>query len=249
MSTRPSTSGNHAVGAALLEACHELFPDRPIILGGHDRGARICHGLSVAHDHPPKDDTAKLHSYTLLGTILLDIVPTLVQWQSFANPKASAAYFHWPFLASPVAADMLEAYGADKWTRLGLARLCGDNPEGRKAMQSDDSYDVYASLHAKRETIEGSCADYAAGCDPEPQIQQADQREGRKLARPVLVMWSLAKLGQMHGDVEAIWKDWVQESSLLTAQGVGDDVGHYLPEEASQVVGRAIQDFVGRVTK
>jgi pimeloyl-ACP methyl ester carboxylesterase len=249
LSTLKGKAGVSAVGAALLEASHGLFPNRPIILAGHDRGARICHRLSVSNAHPPKDDTAKLHSYKLLGTVLLDIVPTLVQWQSFARPIASATYFHWPFLASPIAPDMIEAFGAAKWTHGGLDRICGDNVEGRKAMQSDDAWEVYKTLLSKREAIEGSCADYASGCFVEPPLQEADQSQGRKIQSPALVMWSLGKLGKMHGDVESIWKDWVQDASLLTAQGVGDNVGHYLPEEASIVIGSAIQDFVVKVTK
>jgi pimeloyl-ACP methyl ester carboxylesterase len=249
LSTLEGKPGVAAVGAVLLEASHELFPNRDIILAGHDRGARICHRLAVSNAHPPKDETANLHSYKLLGTVLLDIVPTLIQWQSFARPVASATYFHWPFLASPVAADMIEAFGGAKWTHLGLDRICGDNAEGRKAMQSDDAWEVYESLLSKREAIEGSCADYASGCFVEPPLQEADQREGRKIQSPALVMWSLGKLGKMHGDVESIWKDWVQDASLLTAQGVGDDVGHYLPEEASTVIGSALKGFVEKVTK
>lgn len=191
-----------------------------------------------------------MHSYRLLGTVLLDIVPTLIQWQSFARPMASVAYFHWPFLASPVAADMIEAYGAAKWTHLALDRICGDNAEGRKAMQSDDAWEVYETLLSKREAIEGSCADYASGCFDEPPLQEADQREGRKIQSPALVMWSKARLGKMHGgDLGSIWRDWVQDASLLTADGVGNDVGHYLPEEASTVIGTAIKDFVEKVTK
>ncbi|KAG9562993.1 alpha/beta hydrolase, partial [Aureobasidium melanogenum] len=250
LSTLEGKAGVSAVGAALLEASHKLFPNRPIILAGHDRGARVCHRLAVSNAHPPQDDSAKLHSYKLLGTVLLDIVPTLVQWQSFAHPMASVAYFHWPFLASPVAADMVEAYGGAKWTHLALDRICGDNAEGRKAMQSDDAWEVYETLHSKREAIEGSCADYASGCFDEPPLQEADQREGRKIQSPALVMWSKARLGKMHGgDLGSIWREWVQDASLLTAEGVGDDVGHYLPEEASTIIGTATKEFVEKVTK
>ncbi|KAH0149806.1 hypothetical protein KCU67_g10922, partial [Aureobasidium melanogenum] len=51
------------------------------------------------------------------------------------------------------------------------------------------------------------------------------------------------------GDLGSIWREWVQDASLLTAEGVGDDVGHYLPEEASAIIGAAIKDFVDKVTK
>ncbi|THY44367.1 alpha/beta hydrolase [Aureobasidium pullulans] len=249
VSSRPKKDGFAAVGQALLEASHELFPNRPIILGGHDRGARICHRLAVTHAHPPQDETANLHSYKLLGTIMLDIVPTLVQWQAFARPTAAASYFHWPFLASPIAPDMIEAYGGDRWTHDALNRISTDDSEGLKAMQSDDAWDVYETLHAKRETIEGSCADYAAGCYVEPPLQEEDQREGRKLECPALIMWSMRNLGKTHGDVEAIWKQWFKDESLLTAQGVGDDAGHYLPEEANKFVGKAMNDFLNKVMK
>ncbi|KAG2161328.1 hypothetical protein VTO58DRAFT_110190 [Aureobasidium pullulans] len=249
VSSRPKKDGFAAVGQALLEASHELFPNRPIILGGHDRGARICHRLAVTHAHPPQDETANLHSYKLLGTIMLDIVPTLVQWQAFARPTAAASYFHWPFLASPIAPDMIEAYGGDRWTHDALNRISTDDSEGLKAMQSDDAWKVYETLHAKRETIEGSCADYAAGCYVEPPLQEEDQREGRKLECPALIMWSMRNLGKTHGDVEAIWKQWFKDESLLTAQGVGDDAGHYLPEEANKFVGKAMNDFLNKVMK
>lgn len=232
----------------MLEASHKVFPNRPIILGGHDRGARLCHRLAVTHAHPPKE-TADLHSYKLLGAVILDIVPTLAQWQIFANPVAAVGYSHWSFLPSPASADMIEAYGGDKWCHNQLSRIAGPSEAAIKACQSDDAWKVYETLHTKRETIEGSCADYAAAASPEPQDQQKDQDAGRKLDVPTLVMWSLARLGKMHGDVESVWKQWVKEGVYLKAQGVGDDVGHYLPEEASEVIGNAILEHVERVTK
>lgn len=54
---------------------------QPLILGGHDRGARICHYLSV---HGSRRETLPIS-----GTVLLDIVPTLVQFQTFSTPAAS----------------------------------------------------------------------------------------------------------------------------------------------------------------
>jgi pimeloyl-ACP methyl ester carboxylesterase len=56
-------------------------PEQPLILAGHDRGARICHHLSVHNDAREK--------LPILGTVLLDIVPTLVQFQTFSSPAAS----------------------------------------------------------------------------------------------------------------------------------------------------------------
>jgi len=245
LSTLKTKATTRAKGGSLLEACQEAFPGRDIILGGHDRGARLCHRVSVDHAHPPSSTAP---SYKLLGTVLIDIVPTLIQWQAFANPKAGVAYYHWPFLASPTAAEMIHAYGGDRWVHNGLSRIQGDSAEGQAKFQSDNAWEVYESQFTKRETIEGSCADYAAGADPEPQAQAEDQKAGRKMQGPVLVMWSLARLGSMHGDVGSIWKDWVENEAQLKAIGCGDGVGHYLPEESHNLIGNSILDFVKKVS-
>lgn len=55
--------------------------EQPLILVGHDRGARICHHLSVHNDAGAR--------FPIRGTVLLDIVPTLVQFQTFSSPAAS----------------------------------------------------------------------------------------------------------------------------------------------------------------
>lgn len=176
-------------------------------------------------------------------------MPTLTQWQAFANPVAATAYSHWAFLPSPAAADMIEAYGGDKWCHNNLNRIAGPGEDAVEACQKDDAWQIYESLHTKRETIAGSCADYAASVSPEPQEQEEDQKAGRKIDVPTLVMWSLGRLGKMHGDVAAIWKEWVKEGVYLKAQGVGHGVGHYLPEEASEFVGQAVLEHVERLLK
>ena len=91
----------------MLEAYGDAFPGRDVILGGHDRGARICHRLAVDYAHGTEDAHSWSSKYKLRGLFMLDIAPTLVQWQAFANPQAATAYFHWPFLASPLAVDMI----------------------------------------------------------------------------------------------------------------------------------------------
>lgn len=173
----------------------------------------------------------------------------MLQWRAFANPEASVAYFHWPFLATPSAADILEAYGGGRWAKDAFSRIQGDNESGQRHFQADQAWEVYASLFDRKETLEGSCADYAAGSDPEPQEQEDDQAAGRKLESPVLIMWSLARLGAMHGDVGQMWQDWVKDGVELCRVGCGDEVGHYLPEESHELVTKSISEFVDKVTK
>lgn len=148
-----------------------------------------------------------------------------------------------------MSADIIEAYGGDKWCHTALDRIGGGNSKARAAFQSDSAWEHYTALFARRDTIEGSCADYAAASQDEPKLQEDDQKNGRKMEKPVLVRWSLAKLGKMHGNLEEIWKDWVGEGTMLDAKGVGNDVGHYLPEEAAGEIGEAIESFVREITK
>ena len=230
-----------------MESYDKVFSDRDVILGGHDRGARICHRLAVDYAHASEGEHAWSAKHKLRGLVMLDIAPTLVQWQAFSDPRAVTAYFHWPFLASPLAADMIEAYGGDKWTRSGLERITGSNPEGAARAKADRAWEVYESVFRKRSTIEGSCSDYASGATAEPKMQEDDQKHGRRIEVPTLVMWSLARLGKMMGDVGSSWKPWVKEGVPLKAVGCGDDVGHYLPEEATDVVNRAIHGFLDQV--
>jgi len=230
----------------LVEAFNKIFPGRDVVLAGHDRGARLCHRLAVDASHSSSTTAPK---FRLLGLVMLDIVPTLKQWHVFANAQAATAYFHWPLLASPLAADMIEAYGGDKWVHAALSRIGGDSPEALKRFQSDNAWEVYQSLFTKRDTIEGSCADYKSGAFDEPNMQEDDQKNGRKIAVPTLVMWSLARLGKMHGDLKPIWNEWIEDGVDFQAVGCGDGVGHYLPEEATDVVASNMTGFLKRVTK
>ena len=59
-----------------------------------------------------------------------------------------------------------------------------------------------------------------------------DQKNGKKITVPTLVMFSKAKLGSGL-DVAGIWKDWVEPESILETIGIGNGHGHYLPEEVS----------------
>ena len=241
ISTPCETHSKRVVGGALLEALEALFgaPEgsrRKVILGGHDRGARICHRLVVQRADFPNLD--------IIATILMDIVPTKAQWEAFANPQAAVAYFHWPFLANAaVSAQMIQAFGGDKWCQGALQRIQGKNEAGQKSFAADGAHDVYSELFAKKETIEGSCADYADESMPEVSRQTDDLKNGRKVDVPLLVLYSKAKLGAMH-DVEGVWQKWIAEGVRYRAIGIGPDIGHYLPEEAPKDVGSAVLEWI-----
>ncbi|RPA95590.1 hypothetical protein L873DRAFT_1829789 [Choiromyces venosus 120613-1] len=184
-----------SIGSDILEALAKtLGPPKdgqekqPItVLIGHDRGARIAQRLTVHADASPK--------FEILATALLDIVPTIVQYQSFANPKNSVGFFHWPFLAAPylVLENMISALGGDKF--------------------------IESLITAWSLT---SCADYRAGALIGAPQDEEDQRNGRKIEVPVLVLYSEKYLGCRKGS--------------LMVGGIGNDAGHFFLEEEPEIV-------------
>lgn len=179
----------------------------------------------------------------MLATILLDIVPTKTQWDAFSNPSISRGYFHWPLLANvELALKMLTAYGGGNWVRDQHFRITSSSV-GKERIQADGAVEVYAALFEKEETLRYSCEDYAAGAEEEYELQAEDQRLGRKIDVPVLIMFSKNMLGKRI-DVAGEWREWVAEGTRYEAVGV-EEYGHYLPEEAYDVVGREMGKFIG----
>ena len=196
-----------------MEAEQSVFSkDRPVIWCGHDRGARIGHRLLVDNDP----------SYNILHAVLMDIVPTLIQYRAFANPKASVAYYHWPFLATSIAPQMIELIGGGEFCKLNLDRVKGGNEQGFEKFKENDAWGHYCHQFSNPECIAGSCADYAWGATGEPEAQIEDQEKGKKIKIPTMVLYSASNLGGMH-DVPGVWKDWTDGE--LKCYGAPDKYG------------------------
>jgi pimeloyl-ACP methyl ester carboxylesterase len=230
-----------AVGSALLEALESILGKRKVILGGHDRGARICHRLAV--------DKADFPNLDFLGVFMMDIVPTLMQWKAFSNPAVATGYFHWPLLANAeMATEILTAYGGGKWARSANIRIGGPSQKGKDRIAADGAIDVYGDLFDSREVIYYTSLDYEAGGAPEAREQEEDQAAGRKIELPTTVMFSKSRLGATQ-DVAKIWTDWVAEGQFYEGIAASEGLGHYLPEEAYEEVADALKSFIDRVTR
>jgi pimeloyl-ACP methyl ester carboxylesterase len=262
-SSPPAAYDKRTVGALILSALRTTFgSSRPIIWCGHDRGARIGHRLLVDHSNPsssssPKDQDNTNHN-EILSAIIIDIVPTLRQWQSFSHPAASRAYFHWPFLALPHAADMILAMGGANFTRMNLRNALGENPAGRAGFEADGAVEVYCRQFDDPECVRGACADYAAAAGEDVDLQMRDMEQpggggggggGRNVIRvPTMVIYSARNLGRMH-DVPGAWEGWIDAGVEARFVGVGDGHGHYLPEEASELVAERILEWIDRTAE
>lgn len=234
-STPSQTSHDKAtVGQAILAALTSLLEKttkraRPysIILAGHDRGARICHRLAV-------DAASYAGQFTVLGTVLMDIVPTVEQWQGMTRPAEAAGFFHWPFLANvELATEMILAMGGDIFVRRLFQRWQGQlTANGADNLARDGALEVYEAAFRQESVVRASNLDYAAGAREDVEQQVQDQEAGRKLAVPTLVLYSAAGIGRRF-DVPRIWQDWVEagKEELLVAEGIGEGAGHFFPEE------------------
>jgi hypothetical protein len=138
--------------------------------------------------------------------------------------------------------------GPTSFTSINIRKALGSNATGISTFESDDAVGVYTRQFANPECVRGACADYAAAAGEDVREQEEDQREGRKVAVPVCVVYSKRNLGRMH-DVEGVWRAWIQEGTRVRFEGVGEGVGHYLPEEAPGVIGGLVGEWIDETVK
>jgi haloacetate dehalogenase len=81
--------------------------------------------------------------------------------------------------------------------------------------------------------------DYRAGLTVDRTDEEDDRAAGRRLATPLLVLWSLRDdLEQLFGDPLAIWDAWATD-----VRGHGIDSGHHVAEEAPAELVDALAGF------
>ncbi|ORY67474.1 Alpha/Beta hydrolase protein [Pseudomassariella vexata] len=237
--TAPSATKHDriTVGTSLLSAVRSVYPDSPesdIVLIAHDRGARVAQRFAM--DDP--------ESNRIRGVLLLDIVPYAAQWDAAAqNPRNMTAYFHWAFLpAMAISIPLIRTYGGGKFCRDILLKTVGDNAKGRESFFADGAVEHYSELYQQDKVNEGAALDYKAGSEEYWEREVEDRRLGRKVGVRTWVVYSERNLRAMH-DVPKVWKEWV-EQGMLELHGIGEGVGHYLPEEAPGEVNRYIEEFL-----
>lgn len=232
-------------GLAILNILSTLIPQPssiqpyPIILAGHDRGAHISQRLTVSAPHP---------SFKIIGTILLDITPSLTRWSSFSTPTVSVGGFHWPFLANAsLATSMITAFGGDKWAEFCLERWSGNSASALAKFKDNNAWDVYTKDFKRESVVTASCDDYRAGAEEDVLLQEQDQKAGRKMDCPVLKIYSELFLGSKY-DMRAVWEEFVGKDGRLELVSVGVGVGHFVAEEAPVETAEAMIRFYQRMS-
>ncbi len=197
---------------ALMSALgHERFA-----VVGHDRGGRVAYRMAI--DHP--DRVERL--------CVLDIVPTVEQFELLASSRRAAVYgFHWYFLAvpAPLPETMIGAAPAE-WLTQVMGKWAGTVPGADPI--TDEAMAHYVRAFTP-EVIAASCADYRAGATLDAELDEADRAAGRTIDCPTLALWGDRRSDEANAAFVATWRRWVAADQPLTGRPL--PCGHFIPEE------------------
>jgi haloacetate dehalogenase len=194
----------------------------PFQLVGHDRGARVSHRLVL--DYP--------EAVTRLA--VLDIAPTRHVLHNVTRTMATA-YYHWFFL--PVGRGIPEhLIGADPgyWIRSIVGPLLGQGARLDAAAMED-----YIRCFSDPGTIAGSCADYRSAASIDLVHDDETFAAGQKLECPVLVLWGAQGFVGREYEPLSVWREYAGD-----VRGEALPTGHFLAEEAPDLVTAALRDFL-----
>lgn len=218
-SSKPPTTPDHepyskrAMARDQVAVMEKLGFER-FSLAGHDRGGRVAYRLAL--DHPDRIERLAV----------LDIIPTGEMWRRF-DVSWGAGYWHWFFLSQP--APFPE-------------RLLGADPDmayfrGERQNFAPEAFEEYLRHVRDPATIHSMCEDYRAGATLDRELDDSDRESGRKIACPVLALWSAWTLGKLC-DVLEVWREWADDS-----RGRSLECGHYLAEEKPDEVAAELTAF------
>jgi len=198
---------------------HERF-----LVAAHDRGARVAHRLCL--DHPERVEKV----------CLMDIAPTLTMYQG-TNQEFATKYMWWFFLIQP--APLPEhMIGLDPGFYLqdifdGLNKTPG-------AIEPE-AMDEYVRVFSNQAAIHASCEDFRAAAGVDLEMDEADDKAGRKIECPLHALWGAKGTIGTLWDVLATWR----EKCAAPVTGKALDCGHFLQEESPQNVLAEFSQFFG----
>jgi len=225
-SSKPIGDEHHKLYAksAMAKDCIDVMADLgfdQFYVGAHERGARVAHKLCV--DYPQ----------AVRKVILVDICPTLAMYNK-TDQEFATAYFHWFLLiqAAPFPETIITHSPMAFAERFfGRAGMC---------VFDHECLAYYISMLANPEAVHGMCEDYRAGASIDMEEARKDIEANRLVKCPVRVLWG--KKGVIEKSYDAI-SEWKEVHASGEVDGRSVDCGHYIPEEAPDVVVEHIKDF------
>jgi haloacetate dehalogenase len=188
----------------------------------HDRGARVAHRLAL--DHPK----------AVKRLVLLDIAPTLAMYKKTSNQFARS-YWHWFFLIqpAPMPERLIEADPAAYVRDVLGRRSAGLAPFDPRALAE------YVRCIELPGAAHGLCEDYRASAGIDLVHDQLDLDDKNFVKQPLLVLWG--EQGVVHQCFEPL-KEWSKLAKNV--QGKALPCGHYIPEEAPELLLQQVQLFL-----
>jgi haloacetate dehalogenase len=192
----------------------------PVVLVGHDRGARVAHRFALDH------------GALLTRLVLLDIAPTWDVFHDLDRHKALARW-HWFFQQLPDLPEALVSGREEIYLRYLFRAWALD-----AAAIEEDAVAEYVRCFRLPGALRAAFDDYRAGGTIDLEHDGADR--DRKVGVPTLVLWGAGRAAQA-ADMVAVWK---ARCERVDGWPVADS-GHFIPEEQPQAVIDAIVRFAG----
>jgi len=188
----------------------------------HDRGARVAHRLALDHPRAVK------------RLVMLDIAPTLAMYEKTSNQFARS-YWHWFFLIqpAPMPERLIEADPAAYVRDVLGRRSAGLAPFDARALAE------YVRCIELPGTAHGLCEDYRASAGIDLVHDQLDLDKKNFVQQPLLVLWG--EQGVVHECFEPLM-EWSKLAQNV--QGKALPCGHYIPEEAPELLLQQVQLFL-----
>jgi haloacetate dehalogenase len=194
-------------------------------VAGHDRGGRVAYRMAL--DHPGRVERLAV----------LDVVPTGMAWDR-AGADFALGFWPWSLLAQaePLPERILAAAG----DAIVDAALGGWGSPG--AVFPEDVRAAYVDALRDPARIHAICEEYRAAATLDRQHDETDRLAGRRIACPLLVLWSAdGPTGTWYtqeGGPLALWRSWGDD-----VRGHALSAGHFFPEETPEPTAEALKSF------
>jgi haloacetate dehalogenase len=192
-------------------------------IAGHDRGGRVAYRLAL--DHPDRVERLAV----------LDIVPTAEAFDR-ADARLALDYWPWSLLAQP--APLPERLLAAAPEAIVNDALGGWGSDARSF--PDEIRAAYIDALRDPARIHAICEEYRAAATTDRAQDADDQRTGRRIQCPTLVLWSEGSgLDRWYecGPL-AIWRRWADD---VTGHAIAG--GHFFAEQNPDATIAALREF------
>ncbi len=219
-SDRPRAGYDKRTMAADIADVIQALGIAPVVLVGHDRGARVGHRFAL--DHPA----------LLTHLALLDIAPTYDIFERL-DQRGVRRVWHWFFHQVPDLPEALTAGREEIYLRLSYKAMAFNS-----AAIEEEAIQEYLRCYRQAGAMRAGFDDYRA--TPIDLEHDAADR-GKKVGVPTLVLWGESRMAQA-ADMLSVWKERCERLEGFAVP----DCGHFIPEEQPAVVIDAILKFLAR---